>query len=215
MFDTAIKDVKQLELNENGTGIFTEENGFVSLNRVTVEDTRGIGMYAKLGGRIEATDLVLRAVQPRLQRNELRVLGRGLEVVEGASADITRAQFLDNRNCAVFASDSNTEVSLDEVELARTRSSDCDQFWCQTTFADGSSIILQAQATFNNVWVHDNEQYGLRIQTQKGLRLTGGLIENNATGLEVSHPDFDFADVSVDVLYRNNQIPLVDLAANN
>lgn len=116
--DIVIRETLGCRNGEGGRGMNVETGALVAVTRALLENNREVGIW--VGD--EGTELTLEdVVVSDTQRNGLGEIGTGMEVKDGASADVTRAIFEGNHGAGIYAVDDGTMLTLDDVIIRDTQ----------------------------------------------------------------------------------------------
>jgi hypothetical protein len=123
--DLVVRDTRSMESNgEGGRGLTVGEGAAAVVRRALFERNLDVAILAaRTGSTVTIEDLVVRDTG---SRDADRRGGRGLGVVDGASATVLRAAFERNRDVAILAARPGTRLVLDGVAVRDTRGQEDD-----------------------------------------------------------------------------------------
>jgi len=124
--DVVVRDTLSQESDRTlGRGLVVQRGASADLTRGLFERNREIAIYVgEAATSARLTDVVVRDT---MGGESDGVLGRGLAVEFGASAEVARALFERNREIVVFAAAAGTSVRLDDVVVRDTLSRESDR----------------------------------------------------------------------------------------
>jgi hypothetical protein len=131
--------------------------------------------------------------------------GSGAPLGASALAVLHRVYFVDNEGIAIFALGDGADVVGSDVIVSRTQPFENLPESCgDRPYGIGISS-LGSSIQFNGFQVSNNALAGLQIATLGDLLLDDGLVAHNVIGINVQVDDFDFDQITSNVLYLDNE----------
>lgn len=123
--DVAIRDTEGRAVDGRlGRGLLVQAGSAVELTRVVIERNREVGVLAwEPGTRLTLVDVVVRDTRARASDG---AMGHGLQVNDGARAEVTRGLFARNRTASIVAAEVGTRLTLTDVVIRDTRGRESD-----------------------------------------------------------------------------------------
>ncbi|RLB56752.1 MAG: hypothetical protein DRJ42_02435 [Deltaproteobacteria bacterium] len=175
MTDVAIRGVAPTASGDKGRALEVLGGATVTLSRVVIEDVYDVALLVgQEGTSLTAEDLLVRRVAPSIPAES----GRGLEVVSGAHAAVTRAVFDECSQTAVFLSGAGATAGLTDVVVSRTRPN------ADGTSGRGCQLVGGAAATFDRVVFDSN--YDVAVFVNEGSTLDATDLTVTRTGSEMA-----------------------------
>jgi hypothetical protein len=200
--DLVVRDALSRELGWiGGHGLEAIGGSAVTFERAAFERNRGAAIIvAEAGSSLVASDLRVgdtRSTESRLER------GYGLNVYAGASADVTRAAFVQNRTVGILAFDEGSVATFLDLVVAGTLPQECVDLGC---FPGGSGIASMegARVAASRFRISDNAFCGVQIAHDGTMDLEDGVISGNQTGANVQTSGFDTSRLESGVVYHDN-----------
>ncbi|MBW2460373.1 MAG: right-handed parallel beta-helix repeat-containing protein [Deltaproteobacteria bacterium] len=173
--DVAIRGVAPSASGDKGRALEVLGGATVTLSRVVIEDVYDVALLVgQEGTSLTAEDLLVRRVGPSMPTES----GRGLEVIDGAHAEVTRAVFDECSQTAVFLSGAGTTVGLTDVVVARTRPN------ADGTSGRGCEMTGAVAATFDRVVFDSN--LDVAVLVNEGASLDARDLTVTRTGSEMA-----------------------------
>lgn len=153
--DVVVRDTESEESTARfGRGLSLELGARADVTRAAFERNREMGVFAAGGGAVlTLTDVAVR--DTRGQQSDGR-FGRGLDVQDGASADVTRAVFERNREVSLYAGTAGSMLTLVDVVVRDTQSQESDG-----RFGRGLSVEAGAHAALTRAEFAGNRDVGV------------------------------------------------------
>lgn len=169
--DTMIRDTRpQSSDDTDGIGVNIQLGGIVSLERVVIDRSRGVGILM-----LEA-DSTLSLTDSAVLRTDSQVAdgdgGRGLNAQTTSHVTIERARFADNRDQGVFIAD-RADLTAKDLAIVETRSRALDG-----TLGAGLAVNFTAIATVERLHVSRARQAGVIVGEGSELTLSDAVIED-------------------------------------
>jgi hypothetical protein len=176
-----------------------ERGAALTAARVVVDGARFIGVYAVADARATLSDLLVTGGRTPAER------GRGVVVLDGATADVSRARIEGTAQLGAIAA-LDARLSLLGVRVTATRPADCED--CTP---GGVSVAAYSGARVEaEDFVIDNSALaGIQIGPDGEVALRNGLVFGNPIGVNVSGASPpSLADLSDGVRYFDNAVNL-------
>ncbi len=195
--------------NNFGRGLDCEFGGKITLARAAIESNLENGANVSgAGSRLELTDSVIRGTQVRL--SDLR-MGRGVSVITGGSARLSRVVLEDNHEIGLFLSGS-ASATLEDCIVRGTQPSTAEG-----DTGDGVVVEIQSMLQATRFIVAANHFSGLAIYdggsrvtlTDAVIRDTAGAASTGEQGTGIAALAGARAQLSRVALLRNRNVGLV------
>ncbi len=178
--------VKNLRISGERPGVWVYSNAEAwVLAGVVVDRARGAAVISDLGGRMIASDLVVRDT-----RGDSMDLGYGLEIFGGAVAEIERGVFERNLQIGLYANGAGTTLTATDVAVRGTLPAPDDG-----EFGIGLDVNRGASARIERAIFEDNRTMGIRVLEDASMDATDLVVSGTlgtdgdgflGTGLYVS-----------------------------
>ena len=123
------------------------------LEGVIVDGVEFAGVYAVNGARLTVRAAIVRGTLARARDG---LFGRGLGVELGATAEVTRAIFDQNRDVGIFANEAGTALTLADVVVRGTR-----EDGSRGNGGRGFNVVFGAMAELTRVLFEGNREFGV------------------------------------------------------
>ena len=207
MTDVVVRQTLPRESDgSSGRGLEAVGEGHLDVQRATFEGNREVGVLV-VGGAALFEDLSIRDMLPGVEEY---AVGYGLEVIEGAQAELLRGAFESNQGISVLAFDPGTTLQAEELLVQGTAQNDLGIGGNGVVSANGALVTVQ------RFLVGDNALCG--VQLAKGTDVDGtayslggeadfsdGEISDNVVGVNVQTEGFDVDRLTQGVTFRGNQ----------
>jgi hypothetical protein len=173
--DLVVRDTEsQAADGVGGRGINIEGPIAFDATRVRLERNRDVGLFAAGdGATLTLADLVVADTRCREVDG---VFGRGVELQQGARAELHRAVVERNGSSGVFVAEAGTGLVATDLAIRETRGHDSDG-----RFGRGLEVALGAQATVERLSVERTRELGIGAFAEgTTLRATQVLVEDTA-----------------------------------
>jgi hypothetical protein len=150
-----------------GRGLNVEQGATAQVRRAVVDDNRENGVFVDTTATLLLEDAVVRGTRERASDG---TLGRGLEVQQGAEAQVRRAVVDDNRATGVFVA-ADATLLLEDAVVRGTREQASDG-----TLGLGLWVQGDAEAQVRQVIVADNLEVGVFVGTDATLLLEDAVV---------------------------------------
>jgi hypothetical protein len=167
--DVTVADTASRSDGELGRGISVGDGGTLQIVGGLIEQNQEVGIQVVgEGSRLVLSDAVVRNTRPR----EDGLFGRGIQVHDGGSLELVRAEVSSNRDAALAVVSGGT-ASLTDVVLAGTSSSGNE--------LTGAGLVVQngAVVTAEGLVARDNEISGLHVVEGASLVATDVELRGN------------------------------------
>jgi hypothetical protein len=162
--DVAVVEVGPESSGEFGRGLAVEDGAQVQGDRVVVKRAQDLGVFAlNAGTHVQLDRAVIRETRGHAMTG---AVGRGLSVHDGARASLRQSWLDRNRDVGVYAYNSDSEVSLEDVVVSRTRPQQ------DGNRGRGFSIESGATLTGTRVELRDNRGLGGLVFGGSSVELT-------------------------------------------
>jgi len=155
LVDSVVRDTRAQELDfGGGRGLNVQEAGRLVAERLLVDGNLEIGLVASgPGTELTLTDVIVRDTAAR-ERDGM--LGRGIELQDGAHLAANRLVVRGNRHTGIFAADDRTEIVLEDAVVRNTAPQSSDD-------RGGRGVNVQAGAlvTAARLLVSSNHEVGI------------------------------------------------------
>ena len=207
--DAIVRDTRVRSDGMAGHGVHAQEGGTVRLERGLVAGSGGAGIYLISPGTTGTfTDIAVRDTRGSRLMDLDGVLGHGLSVLDGASANVTGGLFERNREVAIVAF-LNSEIVLDDVEVLDTLERACAETGCATGGAGtGIAAFENARVRATRFSVRRSALAGVQVGRNGEMDLSEGEVTDNTVGANVQVPGFDVTRLTEGVVYRENGVNL-------
>lgn len=206
--DLVVVDTESQEADRSsGYGVVVGNGGRVTGSRLRLERNRTVGLA--LEGTPGGGSAVLEDVEIRGTRAAEATLafGRGVNVLFGATLDLTRALLVENRDLGLAAFGAGTRVTLTDVAIRDTKPQDCgDSCAWNTTSHVGAYDSALLQAT--RFLFRGSPVCGLQLASGGTAELSDGEISANQIGVNLQSAPFYLARLGEPVRYVENVINL-------
>ena len=194
---------------QDGRGLLPCTGGAVEAVRLLVENNRDVGvLVSDRNSTFVATDLVIRDTRSRYPDG---TGGRGLSVQAYASAVVSRALIIRNREAAVSIFSPDTVLELTDAEIRDTRTRDCVESSCPET---GGGVGLGSygggHADVTRFRVLDSVLAGVQLAASGSdgrggtMDLHEGEVAGSPVGVNIQNEDFNVDRLMDQVYYRDN-----------
>lgn len=176
--------------------------------RATRNAEHGIAAYGA-GTVLDLTDVI---VEDTLGR-PTGWIGRGLDVVDGATARIERGRFARNRDVGVSVFSAGSELVLVDVVVEDTLEAACATGVCEGRGAGSAlGVYLGGHAEVTRFAFVRSALCGVQLSRGGTADLHEGLVAENAIGANVQTVDFDLERLNNRVIFRDNDV-VIDASA--
>jgi hypothetical protein len=167
--DTRLTDISVVDGED--AGVFVRTGTSIHLSGVIVDNPRFGGIVAIDGGQVTAESVVVRGARPLSDGS----FGRGLQVEQGAGAEIRRASFEENHGAGVSTAGAGSSVSLEDVAIIDTLPQGAtDEFGRGINAQDGAVISAR------RVLVEGNRDVGIYATDGEATLVDVVIRETNA-----------------------------------
>jgi hypothetical protein len=171
--DLVVRDTLGTEgADEFGIGLNLQPGPAVTVNRALFEGNRASGVACMgTGAKLEATDVV---VHGTLSQQSDHTMGNGLDVQDGAQAQVTRGWIESNRDVGIIVFDKGSRLDLTDVTVRDTQSEETSK-----KVGRGLEVTTGATVTVTRGLVEQNRDVGI-IAGGEGttIELTEVLVRN-------------------------------------
>ena len=151
-----------------GQGLNVEQGAEAEVRRAVMDDNREIGVFVDTNGSLLLEDAVVRGTRERASDGNF---GRGLNVQDGAEAQVRRAVMDDNRQVGVFVGGTGSSLLLEDAVVRGTREQALDG-----ALGRGLSVQDGATAQVRRAVVDDNREVGVFVSSDGSLILEDAVV---------------------------------------
>jgi len=201
--DVTIRDTQIDGLQSTGRGLEIQGGAEAMVERLEITDARGTALLVT-GEGTRATLVDLRLTDTEGAGPILPLGGHALTVNAGATAQITRALLERNREATVAAFGDGTVLTLEDLVARHNLERSCAADRCMG-FGGGIGVgtYMGAHVQAHRFSISDGALCG--VQLGGGLMdLLDGEIVRNPIGANVQTEGFDYARITEDVEFRDN-----------
>ncbi len=201
--DVVISDIEPEESSRTaGHGLFVVRGAQIDVTRAVFErNAEATIVIGEPDTTATMTDLLIRDTQSREIDGDL---GRGLEVILGARAELRRAIVERNRECNITARDPDTMLTLEDVLVRGAMPADCSADGDCAGFGDGIIAAVGASIDGSRFVSTRNARCGVAV-FQSSMDLREGVVAENVIGACVQADEFELDRLLNDVLFRDNE----------
>lgn len=183
----------------------------IDVSRALFERNRVFAIHAQEAASMHLRDVVVRDTLSREAGWQFdrgwqvdRTYGRGLNVVASASATVSRALFVRNREVAIFAAGMGTTLLLDDVAVSDTLAADCGNRCVRGAGGIGLGSYDVASLSASRFVVARAALCGAQIASGGQLDLSEGEVRESAIGACVQAPGYRLSRLNESVVYEAN-----------
>lgn len=205
--DLVIEDTLPFTTGELGRGVHAQLGARVDLLRAVIERSTDAGVEAVgLGTVVSLTDVAIRDTRSEVLEG---LLGRGLEVQDGARVTLARVALDGNRDAGIAAFGAGTSVEGLDVAVRGTHERQC---LCEGSSAGRGGIGVIASSggrvSFAEFEISASALGGAQIVSSAGMDLRDGLVARNPVGVNVQVEGYDLARLTAGVTFVDNGVNL-------
>jgi hypothetical protein len=220
--DVVIENTQSAADGTYGRGINVRKGATLTLSHALLSGNCEVGMVVSHAGTtVTGSDVVIENTQSQADG----ILGRGIDVQEGASLTLFRALLSGNRDVGMFVSHAGTTVAASDIVIENTKVAACAEdplLDCPNAgagFGDGMLVLGGAEISLENFTLQDNARVALYAYDVTGLDdgslgdLTGapiltaknGTIINNQYGINIRGDSVTPSDFTMVACYDNEK----------
>ena len=214
-----------------GIGILSRSGGELTLNDLSVKDTRsdlaggaGHGLVVQAGGSVvlrrgefrrnreaatalfdteTTTDFADVRIDDTLGRDADDTFGTGI-LVSGATLALTRASLTSNRGLGLHLARSS-RVTIQHLNVSETAPQTCSTTSCRDMpFGYGIASLQDSIASVDTFRVSQASLCGVILATNGELDLFRGTVSDSSLGACIQNDGYDVGRLTNDVTYRDN-----------
>ncbi len=201
--DLVLRDTSAQPDGALGRALNLQLGATAELSRVLAEGNREIALFvAAEGTRLVLADAIVRDTGPQ----ELTgIFGRGLNLQQGASAEVSRAVIEASLDVGVFVASEGTRAVLTDFVVRDVRARACAATTCADAPA-GMALVtyLGASAEVSRFSIARAELCAVQIARGGQLDLRDGEVAESAVGVCLQEAGYDTARLTDNVLFRDN-----------
>lgn len=186
-----------------GRGLIVQFSASADVARVLSEHNHEGGLEVGESGTATITDAVVRDIKPAADDQRA---GRGVDVVTGAAADITRLHVLRTHAVGIYVT-RDSVLRLSDFHVEDTRERACLPR-CIGGLGIGLAVVDEGRVFAERGLITNNALAGIQIAAAAGLDLTVAEVSFNRIGANIQVPNYDLDRVSRDVVYVGNDTNL-------
>jgi hypothetical protein len=204
--DLTVRDVSPGEGGFFGRGVIVQMGASLTLTRADIGFATESGVAAMVGGRIEASDLLVHDVA---SRPEDGVAGWGVSAYGDSYASIRNSIVRDVEQAGIVSWRFSSEVHLEGVEVQRVEPPGCTGGECMFG-QSGHALAVYSTSTLTAVdfAVRDLNLCGIHVAEGGRAELTNGEVTTATIGACVQNDAQPVEDLQRDVAYHDNETNL-------
>jgi len=207
-----------------GRGALAYGDVELEVNDALLEDNRDVALHAMrwngtTSARVALTDVVVDGVESTLDG----VRGRGIDVGEGAAAELRRVAVAGARDVGLlvvgWAGEPESHAVARDVEISGTASAACADIpegepgSCRQGYSDtagGSGVVVAADGdlSLDGFLLHGSTRAGLVVADGADVEAQRGVVRGNGIGVSVQGAAFEPARMTTEVFVFGNEIDL-------
>jgi len=205
--DLTVRETRvRVSQGDYGFGLAAMHGALLTVERASFELNRTAGVA------IDGTDTSASLTDIRIEGTEgdeaLGLHGNALGVQNGATADLTRADFIDSQDASVIVMDSGAALEAADLRVQRTRERRCAPDLCPT-FPSGMGMrVVDASAVLERFALSESPMCGLQLGAGAQIDLHDGVVEGAAIGACIQVDGYELSRLSDRVVYRDNGVNL-------
>ncbi len=197
--DVVVEDVVVDPMLGRGEGFEITEGAHLAAERVSITGATGFGIFASDNGTtLDATDLYI----ARMRAAPDGLLGRALQVQNGAAATIERLEIVEAREAAVVAAGLSTSAMLTNVSVSRTAEASCEGACASAGVGFGA--YLRGHITARRFLVDESALVGMQLALTGEMDLEDGVVARSPVGINVQAPGYDLGRLMRNVAFVDN-----------
>jgi len=167
--DLVVRDTQAASDGWFGHGLTVHGGARAELSTAVFERNRATGfLVGEVGTEVVATDVSIRDTQARGIDG---LAGYGLELLDGARAELLRAAFERNRSMGIFVDDADTELVATDLSIRDTQARESDG-----GLGYGLAVSGGARAEFSRAVLERNRSLGMAIHDAGGEIVATDLV---------------------------------------
>jgi hypothetical protein len=174
--DTAGSDASP----DQGYGLWAESGATAQVTESLFEANMGAGIFASQRGRVSLSDSLVRDTLPQA---DSEIFGVGLDLREGASADVERTTFERNADATIYVEDLGSRVRLADVAILDTRPRALDG-----DYGRGLEVREGAQAEATRVVLERNRDVAIWVEDDGSSLLLSDAVVRDTQSVEGPPP---------------------------